>query len=217
MSDPVKIDVGDEIVLEGGLVAEIKSADGSNSLRVCEPRTSAFMDKSPDSPIQYGTQGEPASEERDSIKTCAILTEFLNDNGATWEYPVRPEGLEFGVDAIAHDLNRQRKPLHFQVIHALTDPIYWGHVARAGPEGVKQTKVPDDLAADLYRAILEKQHYPKDLVLVLNAVFTPGHADSLTVAAFRKKYTRSAQALQFKGIWVVGPTKEHVAQLDLLE
>jgi hypothetical protein len=168
-------------------------------------------------PIRFGTQGEPPHGERDSIKVCSILIERLNNDGASWGTPRKLEGLEKGVDGVAHDVRDPSKVLRIQVTHALARTKYWAELARSKQLGVQRTGSEEDLASDLFAAIQRKKDHPKDVVLALNAIFTPGHAFVPVVAVFRSRYLRAVQSLGFEAIWIVGPTERYTAQLDVEE
>lgn len=217
MNEPIKtITVRDELKIGSELVAERISSDGSKALRVSERETSAWADMDQVIPIRFGTQGEPRRGERDSIKVCSILIERLNSDGASWGTPKQPEGLEEGVDGVAHDVrDPSTKPLRIQVTRSLARTKYWAELDRSKQLGVQRTGSEENLATDLFNAIQRKKNHRKDVVLALNAIFTPGHAFVPVVTVFHSRYLRAVQSLGFEAIWIVGPTARYTAQLDI--
>ena len=119
--EPKKIHVTDGVKVGSKLVLRKLSKDGSEGMRVSEGRRSASVDMEVGGPVNYGTQGERVEGSKDELKVCRTLIEKLNEEGAHWGEPKKPDGPEQGIDCVAYDLHEKKKPLQVQVTHALIE------------------------------------------------------------------------------------------------
>lgn len=163
--------------------------------------------------VQSAT-GPGSQNEQDSEPTCQRLVRTLNrlDPAAQWSAPVPGKGR---VDWTSAGRTAEER-LDMQVVRAVTDRDFWR------PLNLQQKSEIDSeiegAAERLWAAVCVKKKIQEEerpaLTLVLDANRTPGQAFSGVVEAFRSEYGIEAQALGFKGIYVVGPTDELVHRLD---
>jgi hypothetical protein len=105
--------------------------------------------------------------------------------------------------------------LQIQVVR-LVDQQLWKMLAQAGSV-TRATTVPEAAAA-LAATIQHKTTIPPaqhpTLVLVVNALDTPGHALAAVVDMCRRTYGAELVALGFSAIWVVGQTAALTLRVD---
>lgn len=156
--------------------------------------------------------GEPPLHEQDVQQVCDNLREALAQVGDHWDrFRVQPETSD--VDAVAE--NSHGECLQVQVTRV--ERGAWAQVARTGrAESVVTDK---RRAAYIWDAITKKSarippRQRVDLVLVLDAIRTPGYLRSTVIEVFRAHYGHQARNLGFIAIWLVGPTAALTCQLS---
>jgi hypothetical protein len=107
--------------------------------------------------------------------------------------------------------------LTMQVVRALTDPGFWQSMGHTG--NVKLSLSLDECADILRKAVeLKSAKIPKDvraqLTLVLDACDLPGLALDPVIDDFNVRHAGWIQSQGFHSVWVAGPWKEMVRQLD---
>jgi hypothetical protein len=156
--------------------------------------------------------GEPPLHEQDVQQVCDTLREALARAGDHWDrFRVQPETSD--VDAVAENGHGGR--LQVQVTRVEHDA--WEEVARTGR--AESVKTDEQRAAAIGDAITKKStrippRQRAQLVLVLDAIRTPGYLRSAVIEVFRAHYGDEARNLGYIAIWLVGPTAALTHQLS---
>jgi hypothetical protein len=156
--------------------------------------------------------GESPLHEQDVQQVCDTLREALAQVGAHWNrFRVQPETSD--VDAVAEDDHGGR----LQVQVTRVEHGAWEEVARTGRAESVETN--DRRAAAIWGAITKKStrippRQRAQLVLVLDAIRTPGYLHSAVIDVLRVHYADQARNLGYIAIWLVGPTATLTRQLS---
>lgn len=148
--------------------------------------------------------GEPPTHEQDVQQVCDTLREALARVGDYWgRFSVQPETSD--VDAVAEDDHGG----HLQVQVTRVEHGAWEEVARTGR--AESVETDEQRAATIWGAITKKStrippRQREQLVLVLDAVRTPGYLRSAVIEAFQAHYGDQARNLGYIAIWLAGPT-----------
>jgi hypothetical protein len=132
------------------------------------------------------------------------LVFHLNESGATWSKPERPDGHEIGVDFISRGSGGT---LAIQVTRVPRDQAQWQSLRRDGH--VANAVDIAEAALDLINAIRHKgrKSRPKgnaDVTLVLDASTSLVYTLSNTLEEFVREYHEEAKTFGFASIWLVG-------------
>lgn len=192
------------------------SEDGTEATRVADSQgRSTSADLNVDRLIKFSIQGTPPRGEAGNLEPCKILIERLNQDGEHWGQPENRNGEEDGIDCIAKDGQHH---LRMQVTRVAGQHI-WHKLGSS--KSVTGDSSIEHMTSDLCKAIEKKENLSygqrSRIVLVLDAIDSPGHTYPLVVKSFRQKYCFEIQKLNFEAIWVVGPTSEMTTQLDIEE
>jgi hypothetical protein len=156
--------------------------------------------------------GEPPLHEQDVQQVCDTLREALAQVGDHWgRFRVQPETSD--VDAVAQDSHGGR----LQVQVTRVEHGAWVEVARTGR--AESVETDERRAAAIRDAITKKSarippRQRAELVLVLDAIRTPGYLRSTVIEVFRAHYGDQARNLGYIAIWLVGPTAALTNQLS---
>jgi hypothetical protein len=156
--------------------------------------------------------GEPPLHEQDVQQVCDTLREALAQAGDHWDrFRVQPETSD--VDAAAEDDHGGR----LQVQVTRVEHGAWEEVARTGR--AESVETDERRAAAIWDAITKKStrippRQRAQLVLVLDAIRTPGYLRSTVIEVFQAQYGDLATNLGYIAIWLVGPTATLTHQLS---
>lgn len=156
--------------------------------------------------------GEPPLHEQDVQQVCDTLREALAQAGDHWDrFHMQPETSD--VDAVAEDDHGGR----LQVQVTRVEHGAWEEVARTGR--AESVETDERRAAAIWDAIAKKSTRipPKQraqLVLVLDAIRTPGYLRSTVIEVFRARYRDQVSNLDYIAIWLVGPIAALTYQLS---
>ena len=224
-----------------GFVAQLQGAPGSTApgetvaTRVIGGKTSTSADLNVDSDsIATGIDGQPPVNEEGSREACEILLDRFDQNGRRCTGLRKPmdvdllpadkrklkcrlaaagaklsdeQAAEQGVDWVADCAD---EVMRFQVTRA---DQQWGALARN--KHVERNLTVNDLADQLRDAIAEKEHAPKEhIILVIDVAGVADHSFEPVVSSFCQRHGAWARAVGFDEIWVVGPTASLAFRLD---
>jgi hypothetical protein len=155
--------------------------------------------------------GEAPQHEQDVQQVCNTLREKLAQVGEHWG-PFREQPETSDVDAVAEDGHGR----HLQVQVTRAEQDAWEEVARVG--GADLVETDERRAAAIWDAITKKSarlapSQRAQLVLVLDAIRTPGYLRATVIEVFRAHYGDQAANLGYIAIWLVGPTAALTHQL----
>ena len=209
-----KLKLEGEIRPSGHLVVRKITNDGTEATRVIDRQgRSTTTDLDSDGSITFSIEGRPPQNETGNLIPCRILIERLNADGNQWGAPSNPKGEEDGVDCIAH---HQSDELRMQVTRVARQEL-WRELATTG--FAKKNPSVENLVSDLREAVRKKEtlaiEQRKKITLVLDAVDHPSYTYSTIVENFKKKYRIEIRKLGFEAIWLIGPTIEMTARLDI--
>jgi len=157
--------------------------------------------------------GESPLNEQDVQQVCGILREALDAVGDHWDrFRVPPDISD--VDAIAEDSHGNR----LQVQVTRVERAAWKEVARMGR--AESVETDERRATAIWDAVTKKSRRipPRQraqLMLVLDAIRTPGYLRSSVIEEFRTSYGEQAGKLGYVAVWLVGPTTALTRQLAL--
>ncbi|KAF0106364.1 MAG: hypothetical protein FD146_2630 [Anaerolineaceae bacterium] len=204
---------GGTLSMSGTLIVVGKNAEGDiEGIRVADDhKSSSSVDFDASGNQTYSIRGKSSQNEDGTLETCQLLVQHLNQLGAHWNNCTKIENDE-PIDCRAYDTS---DVLEMQVVRISNEAVR----QNLGQTGVANTEINLDAAVENLRcAIRHKEKYPLDvrskIVLVINALDTPGHAVYKVAETFRSKYGKDVAALGFKAIWVVGPIVDLVVRLD---
>jgi hypothetical protein len=185
------------------------------ALRVADEQRSAAANLTKDSRLTSSLTARPRPGETANAEVCKILIARLNQDGGTWS---RCDcGKRKRVDEVdCTAFNADGKELKMQITRAAQDKTLWTPSGEFC--GKDRDQSVNDAVEELRSAIKEKSRLPAvqkaDLVLVLDAIETPGHVMDQIVNSFRKNYGTWLKALKFKQVWIVGPNESLTYRLD---
>jgi len=155
--------------------------------------------------------GKSPLNEEDVQQVCAILRDALDVIGHHWNhFRVPPDTSD--VDAIAEGSHGNR----LQVQVTRVERTAWKEVARTGK--AESVETDEQRATAIWDAITNKSiRIPPrqriQLMLVLDAIRTPGYLRSSVVEEFQARYGEQAGKLGYIAVWLVGPTPALTRQL----
>ena len=153
--------------------------------------------------VMNGLVGKPPQNEAGTLETACILVDALNSLGGCWNIP---EIVDISyIDArVTDDVGNI---LNLQVTRACTSKKFWEQAARAGQSSSERQV--GEVADELRASIRKKESIPgavrADLVLVISALDSPGHAMPDVIRAFAELHRAEVEGLGFAQVWVVGP------------
>jgi len=181
---------------------------------------SVVADQMSDGSVQSSIEGRSRQGETGNLAICRILIERLNRDGGRWEEPTDTSGnsrTEEGVDCKVRD---GKSVLNVQIVRAVIDQQFWSQLARDRQVAIPPAtleQAAESLCAPI-RAKAKKittSEQRREIVLALDATQTPTYGFRDVVDSFRQLHGQWANGLGFRGIWVVGPTPDLTARLDL--
>jgi hypothetical protein len=208
---PAQSPMGNGIALQPTVVTHSHPGDVGEQINVGAPTYRSSSAADPGGGRQV-FDGEPPLHEQDVQQVCDTLRETLAQVGDHWgRFRVQPETSD--VDAIAEDSHGRSR--QFQVTRV--EHGAWREVARTGRAETVETD--ERRAAAIWDAITKKStRIPpiqrEQLVLVLDAIRTPGYLRSAVIQVFRAHYGEQAANLGYIAIWLVGPTAALTRQLS---
>lgn len=208
---PAQCAMGSGTVLQPTVVTHSHPGDVGEQIDVGGPRYRSSSVADPEGGRQV-FDGEPPLHEQDVQQVCDTLREALAQAGEYWNrFRVQPETSD--VDAVAEDGHGGR--LRVQVTRA--EQGAWGEVARSGR--AESVETDERRAAAIWDAITKKStrippRQRAQLVLVLDAIRTPGYLRGTVIEVFRAYYRDQAANLGYIAIWLVGPTAALTYQLS---
>jgi hypothetical protein len=154
-----------------------------------------------------------------SPETATYFLAQAKQDGRDFGAPRRLERPDFEANGPAGHLD-------IEVTRAVVGGSFWKDLATTQraetPAGGKQAA-----ADDMWQAInskwqkihdqVQRGMYPvalESVVLLVNAIRTPGHALAPVVEEFRGRYGLLTRNLRFREVWVVGPSDAFVKRLD---
>jgi hypothetical protein len=166
--------------------------------------------------VSYEIKGRSRQNEEGVEDVCKILVQRLNAQGSALCVPTAPpkSDPEEGIDCVAYDGTRK---LQIQVTRAERERSLWQRLASKGV--AEDVLAVPDAAAALRAAIEYKARKAPirqrgEIVLVLDATETAGHALDAVVVAFKNEHGVRARALGYKEVWLVGPNPRLTFRLD---
>jgi rubredoxin len=221
-SNDVNISATDSAHLSEKDVAHGQSPSGEMVRVVDTSGESVVADQASDGSVQYSITGKSRQGETGNLGVCRTLIERLNREGDGWGEPTDTSGdsrTEEGVDCKAYHGNRV---LNVQVTRAEIDQQIWRQLGQA-QQVTSSSASPAEVAGTLCKPILAKAKkiitpaQRQEIVLALDATQSPIHGFQDIVQSFRQLHGQWAQGLGFRGIYVVGPTADLTARLDVSE
>jgi hypothetical protein len=203
--------MGSGTVLQPTVVSHSYPGDVGEQIDVGGPRYRSSSTADPGGGRQV-FDGEPPLHEQDLQQVCDTLREALVQVGEHWDrFRVQPETSD--VDALAEDGHGGR----LQVQVTRVEQGAWEEVARTGR--AESVETDERRAAAIWDAIAKKStrippRQRAQLVLVLDAIRTPGYLRSAVIEVFRAHYGNQAANLGYIAIWLVGPTAGLTYQLS---
>jgi hypothetical protein len=194
-----------------GPTEAVRVSDGSSG-------RSVTADLSNDGILTLRLTAKRRQNEQGNDEVCRILSERLNKggrDGSPWQTILDPKDLgkpEEGIDRILVGSRDAR--LNIQITRAGHDPSFWRLINRFTPT-TREVNV-DEYVAELKQAIEKKSNLSSrsEIVLALDAIET-GHAFLSVTTRFTERHGPWARQVDFKAIWIVGPTAELTQRLDV--
>ena len=208
---PAQSAMGSATALQSTVVTHPHPGDVGEQIDVGAPTYRSSSTADPGGGRQ-AIDGEPPLHEQDVQQVCDTLREALAQVGDHWDrFRVQPETSD--VDAVAEDGHGGR--LQVQVTRA--EQRAWRKVARTGR--AESVETDERRAAGVWDATTKKStRIPKrqrgQLVIVLDAIRTPGYLRNTVIEVFRAHYGDQATNLGYIAIWLVGPTAALTHQLS---
>lgn len=165
---------------------------------------------SPTGDLSDHIEGRASPKGSSELRAATILVEHLNSRGATWAPPNLYRGREIGVDAVAEDGSER---LQIQV--TTPERTAWGPLANTSR--LERSEPDVKTAVEAIRLAIDGKTLFSELgeiVLALDATDSTQYALQTVVDAFRAQHSVWAKTIGYKAIWIVGPVKELVHQLD---
>jgi hypothetical protein len=172
----------------------------------------AAADFDPGGSVPYDIAGPAPQGEEGSLEAAQLLIDRLRQFGENWDDPVKVNNQDVDCEAWSAE-----RVLPMQVTRVPRTRV-WEKLGRVGKASEQATA--EQAADELMNAMAAKARrlpgvQKATLVLVLDARDTPAFALQGVVSKFHQRYGRQAVALGFRGVWVVGPTVDLVARLDI--
>ena len=208
---PAPCVMGSGTVLQPTVVSHSYPGDVGEQIDVGGPRYRSSSTADPGGGRQV-VDGEPPLHEQDVQQVCDTLREALAQVAEHWgRFRVPVETSD--VDAVAEDGHGGR----LQVQVTRVEQGAWEEVARTGR--AESVETDERRAAAISDAITKKStrippRQRAQLVLVLDAIRTPGYLRSAVIEVFRAHYGDRAATLGYIAIWLVGPTAALTYQLS---
>lgn len=167
--------------------------------------------------ITTNITGTSPQNETDSLPACRILVRKMNRIGNTWNEPAKAKQ-DSDVDCVAKDVTDGNKELYIQVVKAIVDKNWWRNLSIS--EAAAKSGTADELADIILQAVKKKSEITtlsqrSNLVLAIDANRLAGLTFDSIVNRVREKHGAELAALNFRSIWVVGPSISRTRQLDI--
>ncbi len=208
---PADCAMGSGTVLQPTVVTHSHPGDVGEQIDVGAPRYRSSSAADPEGGRQV-FDGEPPLHEQDVQQVCDTLREALAQAGDHRDrFRLQPETSD--VDAVAEGGYGGR----LQVQVTRVEHGAWEEVARTGR--AESVETDERRAAAIWNAITKKStrippRQRAQLVLVLDAIRTPGYLRSTVIEVFRAHHGDQATDLGYMAIWLVGPTAALTHQLS---
>lgn len=189
--------------------------DGSEEIRISSSDATVIESSlSPSGIVRFRVRGCSFQGEDGTDVAARNLVERLNQFGANWNNPNRPQGAEDGSDFMATDRDTL---LRIQVTRAYAESTFWRDLAFA--HDVEREFAVTEAAEQLWRVVSAKaaRLAPAtrvSLVLALDATQICVLASLGVMIAYKQQYALDTRNLGFQAVWVVGPTEKLTWQLD---
>ena len=160
--------------------------------------------------------GKSPQGEQDTLSTCHMLVEVLNQTSVEWGAPTEGRGID---DCVAESVHPGFEPLRLQVVRAIVEAGFWRELALVG--NLSKENVPAEAFGDLMAEAVKKKlcrippEHRVGLVLVLDANRLPAFAFDSVLDGFRETHGSLLARSGFKAVWIVGPTPSLTRRLDV--
>lgn len=224
---PLRVTASEEIGLniqERAVIAASGEA-GVEAIRVSDtqaPAQSCASDLHQDGSITFSIRGRSRQGEEGNLHVCSILIEKLNQEGGHWsglrDISKGSAAQEAGIDCEAND---EDQVLKIQLTKAEPTESTWKALATG--ETSRRYDNASEVADDMRRVIEAKARkiiqvdQRRETLLGLDASETGAQVLTRVISSFRERHTDWAAQLNFRGIWVVGPTHDLTFRLDAVK
>ena len=170
-----------------------------------------------DRTLTYSFEGSSPQGEANTLPTCVILVQALNEAGENWSHPTT-NTVDDDVDCRAYDKDNNKKELRIQVVRAMTDETFWQNLKQ---EGQIERKASINELLTALKLSIEKKEFkilpPRrpHLVLALDATKLPVFIFDAVLKEYVLRYGSWTHSLGFQSVWLVGPLPSNTKRLDI--